>query len=423
MNSFSAEWDSPLLTQVQTQFDEVCHKLSLDENIHARLRVPNRAILVSVPFRMDNGKVRVVPGYRVQHNDALGPYKGGIRYHPNVTLGEITALSMLMTWKCAVVNLPLGGAKGGIQIDPFPLSRTELQRMTRRYTYEIANFIGPDNDIPAPDMGTNEQVMAWMMDTYSEMKGYSIPAIVTGKPVAIGGSLGRKESTGRGVVYTIIEAAKKIKLNLNSSTRVAIQGFGNVGSAAYRKIEKIGCKVIAVSDQWGGIFNPKGISYQAVRDQVDKHKTVEGFKGAERITNEQLLTLPCEVLIPAACEATITGPIAEKIECRILAEAANGPCTLEADKVLNDRKEIFLIPDILANSGGVIASYFEWVQDLQNFFWTEKEINHRLWQVIKKGFDNLTKTVKEKKVSTRMAVLMTGVNSVSQAMLVRGLYP
>ncbi len=423
MNSFSIEWDSLLFKQVQTQFDEACHKLSLDENIHARLRIPNRAIIVSIPFRMDNNKVCVVPGYRVQHNDALGPYKGGIRFTPNVSLGETAALSMLMTWKCALVNLPLGGAKGGVQIDPLPLSRGELQRMTRRYTYEIANFIGPDNDIPAPDMGTNEQVMAWMMDTYSEMKGYSIPAIVTGKPVVIGGSLGRKESTGRGVVYTVIEAAKKINLNLDSSTRVAIQGFGNVGTAAYRKIEKIGCKVVAISDQWSGLYNPKGIPFDKVRDHIQEHKMLEGFKGAEKISNEELLKLPVEVLIPAACEGTITGPIAEKLQCKILAEAANGPCTLEADQVLNDRPEIFLIPDILANAGGVIVSYFEWVQDLQNFFWSEKEINQRLYEIIKKAFDNLMKTAEEKKVTHRMAALMTGIHSVSQAMLVRGLYP
>ncbi len=423
MKKFSAEWDGPLFKQVQAQFEEAATTLSLDENIFYRLRVPDRALIVSVPFRLDNGKVHVVPGYRVQHNDVLGPCKGGIRYHPNVNLGEVTALAMLMTWKCALVGLPLGGAKGGVQIDPTPLSRTELQRMTRRYTTEISNFIGPDHDIPAPDMGTNEQVMAWMMDTYSQMKGYSIPEIVTGKPVVIGGSLGRREATGRGVVYTIIEAAKKINLPLNASTRVVIQGFGNVGQAAMKKMEKVGCKVIAISDAFGGVYNPKGISYASAMQHVTENNTLKDYSDAEKITNEDLLTLPCEICIPAACEATVTAPIAEKLQCKILAEAANGPCTLEADKVLNSRSDIFLIPDVLANAGGVIVSYFEWVQDLQNFFWTEKEINERLWEVMTKAFHNVMKMAQEKKVTMRQAALMTGIEIVAKAMLTRGLYP
>ncbi|MFO1518954.1 MAG: Glu/Leu/Phe/Val dehydrogenase [bacterium] len=423
MKRLSAEWDNPLFKQVQAQFEEAAEKLSLDNNIFHRLRVPDRALIVSVPFRRDDGRVQVVPGYRVQHNDVLGPCKGGIRFHPNVNLGEVTALAMLMTWKCALVGLPLGGAKGGIQIDPTPLSRNELQRMTRRYTSEIINFIGPDHDIPAPDMGTNEQIMAWIMDTYSQMKGYSIPEIVTGKPVVIGGSLGRKEATGRGVVYTIIEAAKKIEMNLDDKVRVCIQGFGNVGQSAHKKLEKIGCKVVAVSDVDVGIYNPKGISYEAASLYVSQNKTLKGYPEAEELSNEDLLTLPVEVCIPAACEGTITEAIAKKLKCRILAEGANGPCTLEADKVINNNPDCFLIPDVLANAGGVTVSYFEWVQDLQNFFWTEKEINERLWEIMKRAFHNVLSMSEEKKVTMRQAALMAGIDVIAKAMLTRGLYP
>lgn len=423
MKKFSAEWDNPLFKQVQTQFEKAADLLALDENIFHRLRVPKRALIVSVPFRHEDGRVHVVPGYRVQHNDALGPCKGGIRYHPNVSLGEVAALAMLMSWKCAIVGLPLGGAKGGVQIDPTPLSRTELQRMTRRYAAEIAPFIGPDEDIPAPDMGTNEQVMAWFMDTYSQIRGYSVPEVVTGKPVSIGGSLGRKEATGRGVVYCIQEAAEAIKLTLNSQVRVAIQGFGNVGSCAHKIIEQLGCKVVAVSDVKGAIYNAQGISFDALSEHAELQKTIVGFKEAESISPTELMTLPVEIFIPAACEGTVTGDIAKKLQCKILAEAANGPCTLDADKILESREDIFVIPDILANAGGVIVSYFEWVQDLQNFFWDEHEINERLKKIIRKGFHNVMKMAEEKKVSARMAALMSGVQVISQAMLTRGLYP
>jgi glutamate dehydrogenase (NAD(P)+) len=423
MKKLSAEWDNPLFKQVQAQFEEAAQNLSLDPNLFYRLRVPDRALIVSVPFRRDDGRVQVVPGYRVQHNDVLGPCKGGIRYHPNVDLGEVAALAMLMTWKCALVGLPLGGAKGGIQIDPTPLSRAELQRMTRRYTSEIINFIGPDNDIPAPDMGTSEQVMAWIMDTYSQMKGYSIPEIVTGKPVVIGGSLGRKEATGNGVVFTIIEAAEKIGMKLDYSTRAVVQGFGNVGSATHKRIEKIGCTVVGVSDVNCALYNPKGLRYEALEDYVQKNKTLQGYPEAEHISNEELLTLPCEILIPAACEGTVTGEIAKKLHCRILAEGANGPCTLEADRVFNDNPDLFLIPDILSNAGGVIVSYFEWVQDLQNFFWNENEIHQRLGEILKRAFHNVVTMAEQKKVGMRMSALMTGIHIISQAMLTRGLYP
>src|SRR5262245_37029917 len=325
MKKLSAEWDNPLFKQVQAQFEEAAANLGLDSNLFYRLRVPDRALIVSVPFRRDNGQVQVVPGYRVQHNDILGPCKGGIRYNPGVDLGEVAALAMLMTWKCALVGLPLGGAKGGIQIDPTPLSRAELQRLTRRYTAEIINFIGPDHDIPAPDMGTNEQVMAWIMDTYSQMKGYSIPEIVTGKPVVIGGSLGRKEATGNGVVFTVIEAAEKIGLKLEHNTRVVIQGFGNVGSAAHKKFEKIGCRVVGISDVSGGFYNPNGLRFEDLMEYVEKNRTLQNYPEAEAVSNEALLTLPCEILVPAATEGTVTDKVAREIKCRILAEGANGP--------------------------------------------------------------------------------------------------
>ncbi|MCE9625951.1 MAG: Glu/Leu/Phe/Val dehydrogenase [Deltaproteobacteria bacterium] len=409
--------------QVQAQFETAAQKLSLDENIFNRLRVPDKALIVSVPFRNDDGSIRVVPGYRVQHNDVLGPYKGGLRYHPLVNLGEVAALASLMTWKCALVNLPLGGAKGGIQIDPTLLSRGELQRMTRRYTSEIVNFIGPDVDIPAPDMGTNEQVMAWIMDTYSQLKGHAVAEIVTGKPVIIGGSLGRKEATGRGVVYCLIEASKLLNYKLDESTRIAVQGFGNVGAAAVKKLEKIGTKVVAVSDVKSGVYNPKGLSYQALTDWVNQHRSLEGFPEADAVTNAELACLDVDIVVPAATEGTITPEIARKLKCKILAEGANGPTTLEADKIIEDRGDIFVIPDILANAGGVIVSYFEWVQDLQNYFWTEQEINKRLFEIMSTAFQTIHEFSKAHQVNMRNAALMTGIQKVSQAMLTRGFYP
>jgi len=423
MKKLQAEWDNPLFIQVQQQFEDAAQRLALDENVFYRLRVPDKALMVSVPFRNDDGSIRVVPGYRVHHNDVFGPYKGGIRYHPNVNLGEVAALAMLMTWKCALVNLPLGGAKGGVQIDPSLLSRSELQRMTRRFTAEIINFIGPDEDIPAPDMGTNEQVMAWIMDTYSQQKGYAIPEIVTGKPVIIGGSLGRREATGRGVAYCIMEAYKVLNLTLDHKTRVAIQGFGNVGTAAAKKLEKSGAKVVAVSDVHWGIYNPKGLNYKKLKEWVQKHKTVRGFPEADEITNEELMLLDVEILIPAATEDTITGEIAKNLKCKVLAEGANGPVTLEADKIINDRGDIFIIPDVLANAGGVIVSYFEWVQDLQNFFWKEREINERLWEILSQAFQHVYDFSKKNKIHMRMAALMLGIDKVAKAMLVRGFYP
>ncbi len=423
VEKLQAEWDNDLFTQVQQQFENAAQKLSLDENIFNRLRVPDKALLVSVPFRLDDGSIRVVSGYRVHHNDTLGPYKGGIRYHEKVNLGEVAALAMLMTWKCALVNLPLGGAKGGIQIDPNPLSRNEIQRMTRRFTSEINNFIGPDVDIPAPDMGTNEQVMAWMMDTYSQIHGYAIPEIVTGKPVIIGGSLGRSKATGRGVVYCILEALKAMHQTLDTQTTVAIQGYGNVGSAAAEELAGLGARVFAVSDVTTGIYHEEGLDLNKVQSWIQKNRFLEGFPEAQSISNEELLQLQVKILIPAAAEDVITKEIAQNLKCEMIAEGANGPITLEADKVINDREDIFVIPDVLANAGGVIVSYFEWIQGLQNFFWKEVEVNQRMNEIISHAFQTIYQFSQDKKVTMRMAALMLGIDKISRAMLTRGFFP
>ncbi len=419
----TVEWRSPANEMAVRQFEIAAKKLNLDKNVAARLQRPDRALIVSVPVRMDDGDVRVFTGYRVQHNDVLGPFKGGIRYHPEVNLGEVSALAMWMTWKCALAGLPLGGAKGGISCDPAQLSRKELQGMTRRYTAEIINFIGPEMDVAAPDMGTDEQVMAWVMDTYSQHKGHAVPGVVTGKPVAIGGTQGRREATGRGVVYTIIEAAKHLNMDLLGAT-AAVQGFGNVGSVAARELANIGVKVVAVSDRTGGIYNPDGLPIERVIDYVtwtSKNHTLEGCALGERIGNAELLELKCDILVPAALGMQITDANAGKLKCRILAEGANGPTTLDADAVLNE-KGIFVIPDILANAGGVIVSYFEWVQDLQNFFWTEDEVNKRLRDIMTRAFYEVLDMSRNEKVGMRSAALMIGVHRVSRAMLWRGLY-
>ncbi len=414
------EWDSPASELAVKQFEIVAERINLDRNVAARLKRPDRALIVSVPTKMDNGEVHVFTGYRVQHNDVLGPFKGGLRYHPGVNLGEVFALAMWMTWKCALAGLPLGGAKGGIACDPRELSRNELQGMTRRFTAEILNFIGPEIDIPAPDMGTNEQVMAWIMDTYSQHKGHSVPEIVTGKPVAIGGTLGRKEATGRGVVYSIIEAAKHLKMDLSRSS-AAIQGFGNVGLVAARDLDRLGVKVIAVSDRSGGLVNERGLPLDDLIQHKEKTGKLEGFRRAEKVSGKDLLELKCDILIPAAYELQITEENASRLQCRILAEGANGPTTLDADKILEE-KEIFILPDILANAGGVIVSYFEWVQDLQNFFWTEAEVNQKLKEMMTRGFREVLQMSAKEKVGMRVAAQMIGVSRVAQAMLWRGLY-
>jgi glutamate dehydrogenase (NAD(P)+) len=414
------EWHSATSEMAIQQFDLAAEKLGVDPNVARRLRRPDRALIVSVPTRMDNGGVKVFTGYRVQHNDVLGPFKGGIRYHPAVNLGEVAALAMWMTWKCSLVGLPLGGAKGGITCDPAALSRHELQSMTRRFTAEIINVIGPEVDVPAPDMGTNEQVMAWIMDTYSQHKGHAVPEIVTGKPVAIGGTLGRREATGRGVVYMILEAAKHLNIELSRCTAV-VQGFGNVGSVAVKELANIGVKVIGVSDRTGGFVDEKGLPVAKLLELADKNHSLEGCPYGDKISNEQLLELKCDVLVPAALEMQITKANAAKIHCRILAEGANGPTTPDADTILRENG-IFLIPDILANAGGVVVSYFEWVQDLQNFFWNEVEVNSKLREILVKSFHEVLRMSEKQDVDMRLAALMIGIDRVTRAMLWRGLY-
>lgn len=414
------EWRSETNEMAVEQFDVAAQKLGVDPNLANRLRRPDRAMIVSVPTRMDDGRVHVFTGYRVQHNDVLGPFKGGIRYHPAVNLGEVSALAMWMTWKCSLVGLPLGGSKGGIACDPAELSRHEVQSMTRRFTAEILNFIGPEVDIPAPDMGTNEQVMAWMMDTYSQHKGHAVPEIVTGKPVAIGGTLGRREATGRGVVYTIIEAAKHLNIDLAKCTAV-VQGFGNVGSVAAQELTHIGVKVIGIADRTGGFVDTNGLPVDKLLEVASKNHSLEGCPYGDKISNAELLELKCDVLVPAAMEMQITKDNAARIQCRLLAEGANGPTTPEADAILRD-KGIFLIPDILANAGGVVVSYFEWVQDLQNFFWTEEEVTKKLRGILVKAFHDVLDMSQKQKVDMRMAALMIGIERVTRAMLWRGLY-
>lgn len=415
------ELDSPMYRMAVTQFEEAAEFMDLDPNLRERFKVPRRALVVSVPIRMDDGKVKVFPGYRVQHDDSLGPTKGGVRYHPSVTLGEVAALAMWMTWKCALVGLPYGGAKGGVRCTPATLSRNELQRLTRRYTAEILPLIGPDIDIPAPDVGTDSQTMAWMMDTYSMQKGYSVPGVVTGKPIAIGGSLGRDEATGRGVVYTILEAMKHLKLDPHRST-AAVQGFGNVGSHAASLLVEHGIKVIAVSDSKGGMLNSKGLDITKVNQHKSSHSTLEGFPEGDRITNEELLELSCTVLVPSALSEVINEKNADRLQCRILAEGANGPTTPKADRILAERG-IFILPDILANSGGVTVSYFEWVQDMQQYFWKEKEIHEKLYDIITSAFQRVLAVSDKKKVGMRLAAQMHGIEKISQAHLARGLYP
>ena len=414
------EWRNETSDMAVQQFDVAAAKLGLDPNLAVRLRRPDRAMVISVPTRMDDGRVNVFTGYRVQHNDVLGPFKGGLRYHPSVNLGEVSALAMWMTWKCSLVGLPLGGAKGGIACDPAELSRNELQSMTRRYTAEILNFIGPEIDVPAPDMGTNEQIMAWIMDTYSQHKGHAVPEIVTGKPVAIGGTVGRREATGRGVVYTIIEAAKHLGIDLSKCTG-AVQGFGNVGSVVVKELNDLGVRIIGVADRTGGFYDVNGLPIAKLLETASQNHSLEGFPYGEKITNGELLELKCDILVPAALEMQITQENAQRLQCRILAEGANGPTTPEADAILRN-KAIFVIPDILANAGGVVVSYFEWVQDLQNFFWTEEEITRKLRDILVKAFHEVLQMSQKQDVEMRLAALMIGIDRVARAMLWRGLY-
>jgi glutamate dehydrogenase (NAD(P)+) len=416
------ELDTPTFRLAVAQFDQAAEAMELDRNLRERLKLPQRSLIVSLPVRMDDGRVEVYTGYRVQHDSARGPTKGGIRYHPDVNLGEVAALAMWMTWKCALADLPYGGAKGGVAINPKQLSRPELQRLTRRYAAEIFPLIGPDKDVPAPDVGTDAQVMAWIMDTYSQQVGYSVPGVVTGKPLSIGGSLGREEATGRGVVCVTMEALRHLKLDIRNTT-VAIQGFGNVGAHTARIMKESGARVIAVSDVNGGIHNSSGLD---IPELLTRYKTagqsLRDTKLGDWLSNDELLQLDCTVLVPAALSEQITEHNAAKLRCRILAEGANGPTTLEADRVLQDQG-IFIIPDILANSGGVIVSYFEWVQDVQRFFWKASDIQERLQDIMTTAFHRTLQFSVSKKTSMRMAALMSGIDKVAQAHLHRGLYP
>ena len=415
------EYDTPTFRLATEQFERAADGLNLDPNIRERLKLPQRAVVVTIPTRMDDGTVQVFTGYRVQHDNTLGPTKGGTRYHPDVNLGEVAALAMWMTWKCALVGLPYGGAKGGVRCRPQTMSRNELQHMTRRYTAELVSVIGPDSDIPAPDIGTNAQTMAWMMDTYSQQRGYAVPGVVTGKPIVIGGSRGREEATGRGVVTAALEALGMLKIPVEDTT-VAVQGFGNVGSHAARAFHEEGARVIAISQSSGGIYNPEGLDIQALIRHRSEKRPLATFPGSTSVTNQELLELECTVLIPAALSEQITKENARHLKCRILTEAANGPTTLEADQILEE-KGVLVIPDILANAGGVIVSYFEWVQDVQKYFWEERDIRERLNHIMKSAFHRTMEFSTIKGVSMRTGALMRGIDTVAQAHLVRGLYP
>jgi glutamate dehydrogenase (NAD(P)+) len=422
-------WDtSDLYRNAVTDLQEAADTMKLDPNIAERLKVPKRALIVSVPIRLDDGSIRVFEGYRVQHNMTLGPGKGGIRFHQEVNLSEVAGLAMLMTMKCSLVGLPLGGAKGGIRVDPTKLSRQEQQALTRRYTTEINMIIGPDKDIPAPDVGTDGQHMAWMMDTFSQERGFAIPGVVTGKPIEIGGSLGRAESTGRGVVYTIQHAIKhlhhigKPAPKLDAGATVAVHGFGKVGNVAAVEIFHLGAKVVAVSDVSGGIYNKNGLNIPEVMKYFVANRGLAGYPEAETISNEDLLTLNVDILIPAAIDGVVTKANAHKVKAKIIAEGANGPLTSEATHELEARGA-FIIPDVLCNAGGVIVSYFEWVQGIQNFFWSENEVNAKLAEVMAAAFKKVVDVQMRYKCGMKTAALISGVERLNRAMLLRGLFP
>ncbi|MBU0477368.1 Glu/Leu/Phe/Val dehydrogenase [bacterium] len=401
--------------------NNVAKKINLNEVAHKRLSKCVRELTVSIPVRLDNGGFEVFTGYRVQHNTHRGPSKGGIRFHPDVTLDEVKALAMLMTWKCAVVGIPYGGAKGGVICDPAKMSTGEIERLTRRYTSEIIMIIGPERDIPAPDMNTNAQIMAWIMDTYSMDKGYVVPGVVTGKPVSVGGSQGREEATGRGVTYTALNTLKYFNMDIED-TSIVIQGYGNVGRATAELLYKEGCKIIGVGDVYGSIYNPRGLDIEKLSKHLANTGTVAKYKDADSIENKGLLELKCDILIPAALEGQIKEDNAEKIKAKIIVEAANGPITNEADNILK-QKEIYVVPDILANAGGVTVSYFEWVQGLQSYFWSKREVNLKLRDIMTKAFYDVLAISKKENVDMRMAAYMLAVGRVAEAIKIRGLYP
>ena len=402
-------------------FDLAANELGLEENIRAMIKYPERILSVSVPVRMDGGNIVRFEGYRVQHSTMRGPSKGGIRFHPNVTLDEVKALATWMTWKCAVVNIPFGGAKGGVTCNPKRMSMGELERLTRRYASALMPIIGPERDIPAPDVYTTPQIMAWIMDTFSMNKGYPVMGVVTGKPISLGGSLGRNEATGRGCYYTVLSSCQHLKIPVEGA-RVVVQGFGNAGSIAAKLFHAANAKILAANDSTAAIYNRNGLDIPKLILHKEQTGSLRGFPGAETISPEDLLTLDCEILIPAALENAITVENAHAIRARIVAEAANGPVTPEADQIL-DRKGVFLIPDILCNAGGVTVSYFEWVQDENHLFWDEQDVNARLEKVMTRAFNDVLKIHLDRKVSMRLAANMLGISRVAEANRIRGLYP
>jgi len=420
MKSIAMEQETNPWESQAARFDLAAHKLNLDEGLWKVLRYPTREIILHIPVQMDDGHLEVFTGFRVQHSIARGPAKGGIRYAPDVTLDEVRALASWMTWKCAVVNIPFGGAKGGVICDPHKMSMGELERMTRRYTAELVEFIGPEKDVPAPDVNTNEQIMAWMMDTYSMHMRQTVTAVVTGKPINIGGSRGRREATGRGVLIVCEQAIKKLGLNRESS-RVIVQGFGNVGSNAARLMAAAGYKIIGIDEVGGGLYNKNGIDVEALWEYRQKNGTIQAFPGAEKFAAGGLITEDCEILIPAATENQITSRNVDRVKCKILAEGANGPTTAAADEVLAD-KGVFVIPDILANAGGVTTSYFEWVQDRQGYFWKESLVNEQLEEIMVSAFDDVVRYAETHHVHNRIAAYMLAIDRVAYTIKQRGIY-
>ena len=407
--------------EIQKHIDSICRRMNVDEGINARLRHCKRELIVHFPVKMDDGTLKIFTGYRVEHNSSRGPAKGGIRYHPDVNLDETRALAAWMTLKCAVVNLPYGGAKGAVACNPKVMSQNELERLTRRYASEISILIGPERDIPAPDVGTNPQIMAWIMDTYSMNKGYSVLGVVTGKPIEIGGSKGRFEATGRGCMISARLAGKHLGISLEGAT-VAVQGFGNVGATAAKLLAKEGSQIIAVSDSKGGIYNSKGLDVDSVLRHKKETRSVVGFKDSETITHAELLELECDILVPAALEGDIRADNAASVKARMIVEGANGPTTTEADKILQDNGR-FVVPDILANAGGVIVSYFEWVQGLQSFFWSEAEVNSRLQDIMDNAFHEVLEVSQREKVNMRDAAYMLAIDRLARAITIRGTFP
>ncbi len=421
----SSLYDSETFRMACRQFDQAADAICLPEEIRDRTKYPRRCVAVALPVKMDDGSVNLYEGYRVQHSISTGPAKGGIRFHQKVTLGEVAALSMWMSWKCSLVGLPFGGAKGGVIVNPDQLSEGELERLSRRYMQELTPFIGPHIDVPAPDLGTNEKVMGWMMDTYSSHLGYNSPAIITGKPLSLGGSQGRREATGAGVAYLVKRYLEGMGIPITEAT-VALQGFGTVGSEAALALADYGAKIIAISDYTGGIFNSGGINLQKAISYVKSQKVLkdfEGFGGGEAISNEELLTLKCTVLIPAAMERVITPEMAPRLQCRLLAEAANGPTTNEASRIIEERDDIEIIPDVLCNAGGVIVSYFEWLQNLQSYYWSREEVMQKLFVILDKAKESVEYQKRKFKFGRRLAALTLGIQRVADAKQSLGLFP